>query len=368
MLITALPLRDPEDRPLVPFLEPLIDGTATQGSPDVSWMRRFEGWQRVAHETFSLVDDERASVSVVPIDWYWVRGPSWASRPDRRLGEECRRLVGDAADQGRPSLAFFTGDRSCDRADLRDTLVCREGGYRSRMGPDDLAAPAFVEDLVEHYTGGEVELRELGDAPRVGFCGLAGRRQGPPARARELAHLATVAARERRLEPSQFTGENLRATVLASLAADDRCETNFIVRDGPTFFVSRDPADLVDVRRQYVDNLRQSDYSLCIRGSGNYSYRLYETLALGRIPIIVDTDLALPARDVIDWPDVGVWVDHDDLDHIGDILTEFHASLDRRRFEELQLRARRIWVQHLSPAGWFSALPHRIERWLEERS
>ena len=38
------------------------------------------------------------------------------------------------------------------------------------------------------------------------------------------------------------------------------------------------------------DNL----YGLCVRGFGNFSFRLGETLMMGRIPILIDTECILP--------------------------------------------------------------------------
>ena len=54
-------------------------------------------------------------------------------------------------------------------------------------------------------------------------------------------------------------------------------------------------------RPGFVRNMKQSDYVLCARGAGNFSIRFYETLALGRIPLYIDTNAPLPFEDSIDW-------------------------------------------------------------------
>jgi len=43
------------------------------------------------------------------------------------------------------------------------------------------------------------------------------------------------------------------------------------------------------------------------------SYRLYEALCCGRIPVFIDTDCVLPYDFMIDWKKYFVWVDQSEL-------------------------------------------------------
>ena len=58
------------------------------------------------------------------------------------------------------------------------------------------------------------------------------------------------------------------------------------------------------LRFEFIRNILSSDYTLCFRGSGNYSLRFYETLCLGRIPLFINTDCKLPFEDEINWRDM----------------------------------------------------------------
>lgn len=353
------------DLPLVPFLHGAVRdvGDAEHGS---SWEQRFVGWWRAADVHVSVVDvagltSERARAEiaacdavVVPVDWYWVRGPSWATRPNRELAARCRTLHDLAIAAGRPSIVFFTGDRSCDRTGLDGATVFREGPFRSRMTALDGVLPAFAEDLTAHFCGGEIEERPWVEEPTIGFCGLAGRRAGWKALARLAAFRAVVAWREHRIDPSPYTGENLRAEALDRLRTEPGIRTNFVIRTSSVFFTDKPSGDLLDVRTEYVRNLVDSDYVLCARGSGNYSYRLYEALCVGRVPIVFDTDVAMPCADEIDWKRHCVWVPAGQEHRVGELVRAFHASLDHDRFVALQHDARRLWVERLAPAGWFA--------------
>ena len=65
---------------------------------------------------------------------------------------------------------------------------------------------------------------------------------------------------------------------------------------------------------EFYENMVSSDYIVCVRGGGNFSVRLYETLAMGRIPIFINTDCLLPLNKSIDWKKHVVWIEREDID------------------------------------------------------
>jgi len=67
------------------------------------------------------------------------------------------------------------------------------------------------------------------------------------------------------------------------------------------------------MRLEFLQNMIGSDYVFCCRGAGNFSYRLYEALCCGRIPVFIDTDCVLPYDFMIDWKKYFVWVDQSEL-------------------------------------------------------
>jgi hypothetical protein len=344
--------------PVAPLLAPLL-GQQSHAVGATSWERRFDAYGHVASSLFEVTALADADVVVLPGDWYWVRGTSWRSRPDRRRAELVRPLWERALAAGKPIWLFFTGDRSCDRVPFEGVHVFREGPFRSRLEPLDEVLPAFSEDLVASHCGGTPVERPWRPRPTVGFCGLASSKRLPRRLIGDLAFRAVTAVREHRMDPSPQLGEVLRERAVSLLQRDSRLRTNFILRDSKVFFRDADSRDLVDVRREYVDNLVASDYVLCIRGSGNYSYRLYEALCTGRVPIIVDTDLALPLPDEIPWRELAVWVLPNQLDHIGDRVLEFHSRQTAREYIDLQQRLRELWLRRLSPQGFFGWLSQR---------
>jgi len=122
-----------------------------------------------------------------------------------------------------------------------------------------------------------------------------------------------------------------------------------------TDFTVTQAADIFDEksRIQYAASLLRNAYSLCVSGHGNYSFRFYETLRAGRIPVFVDTDCVLPLEEWIDYRQRMVWVNESDVHNIGHRLLQFHAQINGDAFINLQSELQGLWNAFLSPGVFF---------------
>ena len=149
----------------------------------------------------------------------------------------------------------------------------------------------------------------------------------------------------------------IRSKALRLLRSDSRISTSFIERETRYFdggvFGSQ-------ARAEYLSNLDANSYSLCIRGSGNYSIRMYEAMAKGRIPVTVDTNIRLPLDDYRDWSGLGLFLKIHELDAIGQRLIEFHESLSDQKFINLQKSIRAFWESSLRRESYLTAAIPRI--------
>ncbi|MBI4507063.1 MAG: exostosin family protein [Chloroflexi bacterium] len=325
---------------------------------------RFDRYVAQGRSLFALETLRDADVALLPAPWEDVRGDADA----RLLAHE---LAAEARAAGKPVVAFFWSD-STEPLPLDDALVFRTSLHASRRRPADFAMPAWSEDLVERYLGGELSLRPKRERPVVGFCGWAGA-AGPPATAaplrlstgqragrsfkRRLQVLAAALGIKRR--------DTTRARVLRLLAGSGLIDTNFIIRDrylgGPVILKEAADAEMAQrIRLEFVQNMVESDYVLCVRGVGNYSYRLYETLSCGRIPIFVNTDCVLPYDFAVDWKQYCVWVEEHEIVQVAEKVAAFHAGLSEHDFGDLQRACRRFWQERLSPEGFFTAFHQHL--------
>src|SRR5690606_31539385 len=118
----------------------------------------------------------------------------------------------------------------------------------------------------------------------------------------------------------------LRALMLKKLERSAYVATNFIYRQLYRAGVKNNK-DSHQTTMDFYNNLKDSDYVVCVRGAGNFSVRLYETLAMGRIPVFIDTDCALPLENSIDWKKHTVWIEYAERNRVAEKVKEFHGSL-----------------------------------------
>lgn len=201
--------------------------------------------------------------------------------------------------------------------------------------------------------------------PLVGFCGATALRATPwfarlTGRNDELSH-----------ETAAFA---LRNAVLDRLEQSGTVRTSFIRRRG--YFgggISRprwrrllrlspwNPRVGERVRREFVENIRGSDYVVCVRGSGNFSTRLYETFCMGRIPLIIDTDCVVPFAGLDEWKQLAVWCPASGIESAAARVAAFHDALTSAEFIDRQRACRRFWEERLSPSGFFAHMTELLD-------
>lgn len=107
-----------------------------------------------------------------------------------------------------------------------------------------------------------------------------------------------------------------------------------------------------DAREQFINNMINNTFIICMRGAGNFSYRLYETMMMGRIPIIIDSNQVFPFEKKIDYSEFSFRIDHSNVFNIVSILKEFIRTLSDDKIKEMQTKSRQIWEDYMSPEGW----------------
>ena len=294
---------------------------------------------------FQSVDSiDEADYCLLPMKWNYYL--------DRGLVPMAKDAVETGKEAGKKVIIFSGGDFTAN-IPFTDVIVFESSGYRSRrtLGKNQLFAfPGYHNDYLQFYREGKLAIRKKGLKPVVGFCGQAG---GSPFdfAFRQLMNwlkrgLFTIGLL--RWEPPPFETTRFRNRILSILSTSYLIESNFLIRARYRAGVtqaSKDPFH--SSRLEFVNNLINSDYIVCIRGGGNFSIRFYEALCMGRIPIFVDTDCILPFDHMIDYRKYCVWVDQKEIPMIAEKVADFHASISPGEFEDLQVACRQLWVDRL---------------------
>jgi len=92
-----------------------------------------------------------------------------------------------------------------------------------------------------------------------------------------------------------------RKPLIDQLTQDTRIATKFILRKG--FWNGGNGGTIGDktLIRDFQKNIEETQFTVCCRGGGNFSFRFYETLAAGRIPVLTEDDISLPFEEYIDY-------------------------------------------------------------------
>ncbi len=295
---------------------------------------RFDEFAALGRKFFQLTPLlEQADVALLPFGW----------QPGNTVYLElAHRQSREAQKYGKKVLVFFNDD-SCEPIELDNAIIFRTSSYRSKRRDNEFSLPGWSVDFLQQYNGGRLSIRKKRPVPTVGYCGYV---DFIDWNFRSLKKYLLNLTGIRRTE----IGPLLRGKAVRILHNDHRVRLNFVQRSG--FSGGCDEA----TRQNYVTNIMESDYALVTRGTGNFSYRLYEVLSCGRIPVFINTDCALPYDHIIDWKNYCVWVESEGMDSLVDKIIEFHHRISEKEFEEMQRTVRRLYEEWLSPVGFHGNL------------
>lgn len=220
---------------------------------------------------------------------------------------------------------------------LPGTIILRPSAYKSTIGSHEVFVPAYVEDVGALWGS---EPLAKGTTPVVSFAGKAGF-SGLKEQAQYLVRNYLL-----RHGPER-QGVYFRRRALAALRADPRITLNAIVRKRYSAHRHTVEVPPEQAREEYIRSIQGAHFTLAPRGDGNYSLRFYETLALGRIPVVLDTDMPLPLENTIDYDAFTVRVPWQDVGRIGDYVTRFFESYTDEQFKEVQRQARAVFESQL---------------------
>lgn len=192
-----------------------------------------------------------------------------------------------------------------------NVLLFRSGMYKSQKKPNEFLIPhIWTEHGMEGIGYSPLLTRSV--HPIVGFCGTL---NSHPCRIQHINKLNVALDIKKKFI--------LRSDYWAGKPHDNQVITDF------------------------VKNIQETHFTLCSRGAGNWSARFYQVLYMGRIPIVVNTDLVMPFEDRINWRDVIVFCDSEN-----DIANNVRTFWRTKDITQAQQQCRRIYNTYLSPQSW----------------
>jgi Exostosin family len=285
--------------------------------------------------------------------------------------ELVRRLASQARIWRKPLIVFCETDTEAPFP-IPGVIVFRGSLRRSSKLPTEIPAPAFIPDrLAGPWPAANTEPRVKAELPAVGFCGCVDTEVNSLAIKRALVRAvywgllsrprAERILRSCGLRITRSEGKRVRYQALGVVSRCHGLRKNLLMRQHfmNGYLTVPEETRKDHWRRSFAefrDNILASDYTLCPRGGGNWSYRFYETLCLGRIPVFFNTDCVLPYESSIHWRDYCVWVEGDEMERTAQDILHHYQSHTAEEFIALQRRCRQLWRDYLSLDGFFRNL------------
>ena len=328
------PLLIPKGMNPVIMLYPFFDAPAvSEDDPDKG---RFDDYRERGKELFQLTSKEVCDFFELPFDFTF----------DLKHQNIIRAFIQDAQLIGKKVLLFYNADD--DRPiDLENVIVFRTSFYLSNKRNYEFAFPGWSVDFLKTYRNNQLTASIYNAEPVIGYCGYVD--------SIKPGFFRWIKDSLGKKPPTPWA--KLRGRAVRSVLKTSGVKPNILIRDG---FWADGIEDKKRARQEYADNMLASDYALCCRGGGNFSYRLYEVMSLGRIPVFIDTDCVLPFADDINWDEFMVRIPVQQVDQIGAKLLAFHRKLSADDFMKLQHSIRSVYTDYISPRGFFYNLAVKL--------
>jgi hypothetical protein len=285
----------------------------------------------------------------------------WATIKKPESKKKLDEAYANAHAHGKKLLIDAFGD-TMSSVPYPDAIILRFAQYRRNLCANDIILPAYIEDLLETYRQGKCVPRQKSETPTVGFVGWGTLPFQKHIRSyiKELpVFLWSLVYRK---DGIFRKGVFLRAQALKALMSSPGVQTRFLIRGSYSGHVQTAEKGLEELRREFVDNIDMTDYTLCQKGDANQSTRIFEVLSMGRIPLVIDTECVFPLQHMIDYTSCCVIVAHEQCHDIGAILERFHRKLSPEAFVRMQECAREVFEDYLRIDAFTPFLVEEIRR------
>lgn len=251
--------------------------------------------------------------------------------------------------------------------DIPTANILRCGLYKSLQRSFEIECP-FWSNFRTKQSLDSLTINDKVSRPKIGFCGTIssiGKLSQIAKRILPKTIAKSVLAegkRSRNLDIRLREGMSLklRTTAIALLAKDWRIESYFDISSPRKSYYHKNVSNKIELENLFVNNISHCDYTLCVRGTGNYSGRFYMALNAGRIPVVVDTDVVIPFEEKLHL----VKVPAKSIEKIGDYVLEHFETTSESEFKAMKQANRDIFHQFIAPERFF---PNLLRDILEDR-
>jgi hypothetical protein len=300
----------------------------------------------LALEKFQLVDTlENADVVIVPVAInYFFKN---------KKKTELNQFIDKALAANKKVWVYAAGDFGITFR--KDVIVFRLGGFKSKLSENEEILPSFVSDAYSTILTNNWKPLPKSIKPEIGFVGHANNRKIQLIKEFVL-HLKLAVNRVINSSlgdyQSYYPSSLRRFEILEKLKISDEISTNFIFRKLYRAGVKTEE-EMQKTSLEFFKNIENNLYTVCIRGAGNFSVRFYETLMMGRIPVLIASDAKLPLENHINWEKHIVKTNSENI--LKDLVV-FHEKSSNEVLVEIQKNNRNLMLGLLQRVNYFASI------------
>ena len=300
---------------------------------------------------------EESQICLLPMAWnYYV---------NNNCIEKAKKLIKDANSSEKKILIWTAGDYHLTLPNYNNIIRLSASVYFSNQNFFTIPLPIVINDPLRFLSMDRIMLKKLSIKPIVGFCGQSDK--NIIISLMKMIRLIKNNFKYKLNLSALYSGSIIPPTYKRKLILDiieksPIVKSNFIRRSRYLGGEYSDKKKIEIIRKEFYDNIISSDYTICIRGTGNFSARFYETLALGRIPVFINTDCRLPFDNVINWKKHLIWIEEDEIYNLEEKINDYHQSLTIEKYYDIQKKNRKIWNKYFRFSGFFNEFPLYLQK------
>lgn len=332
----------------------------------------FEYKAKVLIEVFCHMGENKIGISEQASEWFekvedpsksdWILIPAFTSSLACEAGKTLFQKSSELAKKFGKQFGVFSNSDLIVDPGVKDVTIFTPGAYASMKNQVNLPALLPFDPIMKLNQGNWSPAKEY-FVPTIGFCGQATR--NPLKAAKDLLKISSLRVKKKfknspYLHIPFFLPAFERGKLLHSLEKSPLLKTDFILRSrykgGAVSSVEKNR-----VEKDFYENISNNLFTVCLRGFGNYSVRFFQTLAIGRIPIVIDTDSGLPFESFISYGDSVIRIPFGQRNSADKILTEYFNSKSKEELIDIQKKCRAIWEDAFQLQGMLRYLAMEME-------
>jgi len=308
----------------------------------------------IENNDFTFVNNvKEADYVLIPLSLEYYFGKKFRDIAESLPENSLQNLIEISKKAKKPLLAIHFGDDQRKFPLPKNTVLFRTAITSHNQTPTTFVYPAF-----SNFTKVENPLITLEKTSQatIGFCGAALKLK-MSVKDNLLSFIENTYSKINHEYNSHAynIGYKLRRKAIDLFTENPQVQQDFIeIMDG--YWGNDHKAQQKINKNTFIQNILSNGYNLVIRGRANYSYRLFEVLALGRIPVFVETKAPLPFESEIDWDKHLLYVKQNDIGKIDKLLVDFHNKQTATSFKEIQQSNYNLHYQYFDKTGFLSGV------------